>query len=209
MAPDLNRRLIESCVAAIRDNADHLTALDQAIGDGDHGINMLRGFKAVEENLESLSPLPLADMLQKAGLQLVMKVGGASGPLYGTLFMAMGKSVEGEPAGLQDVADCLRDGVAAVKRRGKSDVGEKTMLDVLVPVAEELHGAAARGASVAEALASVKETAERELNDTRGRQATKGRASFLGERSIGHLDPGAASSCLLIRTICDNVEASP
>jgi dihydroxyacetone kinase-like protein len=190
-------RLLDAAVATIRDHADALTALDQAIGDGDHGINMRRGFDAVAETRDQLAPLPLTEALQKAGMTLVMKVGGASGPLYGSLLMAMGKAAV--PQDAAGVAAMLGLGVEAVKKRGRSDVGQKTMLDVLVPVLEALQAGAADGALI-DRIRTV--TAD-SLAATEPMLATKGRASFLGERSIGHLDPGAKSSALLINAVCD------
>lgn len=199
MGPDLTGRLIEAAVATIRDHAEELTRLDQAIGDGDHGINMKRGFDAVAEAAE-IRTLPLGDALQKLGMTLVMKVGGASGPLYGSLFMAMGKAVAGNPTGHDQVAAMLAEGVAAVKKRGKSEAGEKTMLDVLVPVANAVRDGGA--GTIGEVLAQARAAADKGLESTRNIRATKGRASFLGERSIGHLDPGARSSQLLIHAVC-------
>ncbi len=195
MAADLVGRLIDAAVAAIGANAERLTALDQAIGDGDHGLNMRRGFDAIAAARAELIALPLGQALQKAGMALVMKVGGASGPLYGSLLMAMGKA---EP---QEVKAMLRAGVEAVKRRGKADVGQKTMLDVLVPTLRALEEAG--GVAPAELLERVRAAAEDALAATGPMQATAGRASYLGARSIGHLDPGAASSALLIGAACD------
>ncbi len=204
MAPEITGPIVQAAVAAIRDHAEELTALDQAIGDGDHGLNMKRGFDAVAEGLGGLAVLPLSEALQKVGLTLVMKVGGASGPLYGSLFMAMGKAVAGDPVQLDQVAAMLAEGVAAVKKRGKSDAGEKTMLDVLVPVSEALRQAA--GEPVAALVGHVRQAADAGLERTRNMQATKGRASFLRERSVGHLDPGARSSQLLVHAVCGVVE---
>jgi phosphoenolpyruvate---glycerone phosphotransferase subunit DhaL len=195
MSADLTGRLIDAVVAAIQANAERLTALDQAIGDGDHGVNMRRGFDAIAAAREELVALPLAQALQKAGMALVMKVGGASGPLYGSLLMAMGK------ADSQDIAAMLGAGVEAVKRRGKADVGQKTMLDVLVPTLRALEEMDDLAPS--ETLARVRAAAEAALAATGPMQATAGRASYLGARSIGHLDPGAASSALLIGAVCD------
>jgi len=184
-------KLIDASVAAVVDHADELTALDRAIGDGDHGLNMKRGFEAIGVQKEDLRDLGLWPAVQKSGMTLVMKVGGASGPLYGSLLMAMGKA-DGA------LADRLRAGVEAVKARGRSDVGAKTMIDVLEPVAKALEDGA--GPSV------IKATAEAAMNETRDMKATKGRASFLGERSIGHIDPGARSSQLLVEAVCDLLE---
>jgi phosphoenolpyruvate---glycerone phosphotransferase subunit DhaL len=197
MAADLSGRLIDAAVAAIGANAERLTALDQAIGDGDHGVNMRRGFEAIAAARDELAALPLGQALQKAGMALVMKVGGASGPLYGSLLMAMGK------ADSQEVTAMLRDGIEAVKRRGKSDVGQKTMLDVLVPALRALEAGSAEMLAPAELLDRVRAAADEALAATGPMQATAGRASYLGARSIGHLDPGAASSALLIGAACD------
>ena len=203
MAPELAARLLDAAVATIREHADELTALDQAIGDGDHGLNMRRGFDAVAGARDELAHLPLGQVLQKAGMALVMKVGGASGPLYGSLLMAMGKAALEAPDGPADLAAMLTDGVEAVKRRGRSDAGAKTMLDVLVPALEALRAGAKDGQGEAELIARVRTAADEGLAATRDMKATRGRASYLGERSIGHLDPGARSSALLIAAVCD------
>jgi len=188
--------LIDATTATMAAHADELTSLDQAIGDGDHGSNMARGFQAIAAQREALGELELGDALQKAGMILVTTVGGASGPLYGSLLMGIGKGLK---AG-KGTTEALAEGVESVRRRGKSDVGAKTMLDVLVPTLEALRG----GASPAELRGTA--TASREA--TRPMQASRGRASFLGERSIGHYDPGATSSCLLIHAVCDALETS-
>jgi dihydroxyacetone kinase-like protein len=201
MAPDLVERLLEAAVTTIREHAAELTALDQAIGDGDHGINMRRGFDAIAETRDQLAALPLDQALLEAGKTLVMKVGGASGPLYGSLLMAMGKA--GAPQDVAGIADAFGQGIEAVKKRGRSDVGEKTMLDVLVPTLHALRAGAADGAATGELSAKVRAVAADALAATAPMRATKGRASFLGERSIGHLDPGARSSALLIEAVCD------
>jgi len=199
MAAELSGRLIDAAVDAIRVSADRLTALDQAIGDGDHGVNMRRGFEAIAAARADLAALPLDQALQKAGMALVMKVGGASGPLYGSLLMAMGKAgAEGT-----DLAGRLAEGIAAVRKRGRSDVGQKTMLDVLVPALQALEAGTADGLASAALLERVRAAAEEGLAATGPMQATAGRASYLGARSVGHLDPGAASSALLIGAVCD------
>ena len=199
MAPDQLQRLIAATTATIAENAEELTALDQAIGDGDHGVNMKRGFDAIAAAAEEIGALPLAGALQKAGMTLVMTVGGASGPLYGSLLMGMGKAAG--QGGETDVAAMLAEGVEAVKKRGKSEAGEKTMLDVLVPVL-----AAVQAAGAEELTAAARAAADEGLAATKDMLATKGRASFLGERSVGHLDPGARSSALLVHSVCDVIE---
>ncbi len=194
MSGDRILAVIDAAAAAIAAQADELTRLDQAIGDGDHGSNMARGFQAIAAQREALAALEPGDALQKAGMILVTTVGGASGPLYGSLLMGIGKGLKaGQPP-----AEAFAEGVESVKKRGKSDVGAKTMLDVLVPVV----AAARRG----EPLAELRRVASESLEATKPMQATRGRASFLGERSIGHYDPGATSSCLLIHAVCDVLE---
>jgi phosphoenolpyruvate---glycerone phosphotransferase subunit DhaL len=195
----LQRKLIEAAASAMIAHADELTALDQAIGDGDHGLNMRRGAAAVQDQLDDLAAKPLPDALKSVGLTLVMKVGGASGPLYGTLFTTLGKTLPAAP-GRDDVVRAFGEAIAAVKKIGRSDVGQKTMLDVLSPVHEEL---ATGGAGLRDRLP---QRAAAAADATVPMKATKGRASFLGERSIGHMDPGARSSSLMIAAICTAME---
>ena len=198
MSEQLTRRLLTACAAIVTAHAEELTALDQPIGDGDHGLNMARGFGAVAAALDEIAVLPFGEALTKAGTTLVMKIGGASGPLYGSLLMGMGRAVSDVPRDRYTVAAMLLAGITAVKARGKSDSGAKTMLDVLIPVQEAL----AAGGGIAE----VRRVADAALAATKPMRATKGRAAFLGERSIGHLDPGARSSALLIHAVCDLLE---
>lgn len=197
---ELIRALVRQCVDAITKNTETLTALDQAIGDGDHGTNMNRGFKAIDAIADELAGLDFGPAVAKAGTTLVMKVGGASGPLYGSALMAMGKSSAAMPGDQAAVAALLQTGIDAVKSRGKSDVGAKTMLDVLTPV----QAAIANGATIAD----IRAAADDAVDATKPMLATKGRAAFLGERSIGHIDPGGQSSALLIHAVCDVLEAS-
>ena len=142
------------------------------------------------------------EMLKGAGTHLVMTIGGASGPLYGSLLLAMGKAAADPPADIAGIARIFAEGVEAVRKRGKSDAGEKTMLEVLLPVSRRLS-AAAPAESAADLAAALCAIADQGLESTRPMRATKGRASFLGERSIGHLDPGARSSQLLLHAVCD------
>jgi len=190
----MRRRLIEAVAHKVIAHADELTALDQAIGDGDHGINMKRGFEAVLADLNGHAAKPLPDALKAVGMALVMKVGGASGPLYGTLFMTLGKELPPEPS-VDDVVRAFGIAIDAVKARGKSDVGQKTMIDVLVPVRDAL----AAGEEPAAA-------ADRAAEATIPIRAVRGRASFLGERSIGHMDPGARSSALIVAAVVEALE---
>lgn len=195
MSSDLTLALIDATSSAIAANADELTALDQAIGDGDHGSNMARGFQAIAAQRDALAELELGEALLKAGMILVTTVGGASGPLYGSLLMGIGKGLK---AG-KDPTAAFAEGVESVKKRGKSDAGAKTMLDVLIPTLAVLHAQPGDlGAARATAITSVEAT--------KPMLATRGRASFLGERSIGHTDPGARSACLGILAVCDVLE---
>jgi phosphoenolpyruvate---glycerone phosphotransferase subunit DhaL len=197
----LNRRLIAAAAAAVIDHTDELSELDREIGDGDHGLNMKRGFEAVLADLDGLVGKPLPDLLKGLGTHLVMKVGGASGPLYGTLFLALGKALPAEPS-LDDATRSFALAITAVKARGKSEVGQKTMLDVLAPVQATL---AEGGGDLPQRL---KETARRAAEATAPMKAVRGRASFLGDRSIGHVDPGARSSALLITAVVEVLGAA-
>jgi dihydroxyacetone kinase-like protein len=193
--------LIRSVASRVIDHADELTELDAAIGDADHGINMKRGFEAILADLSAYSGKPLPDALKAVGTTLVMTVGGASGPLYGTLFLALGKALPANPSAA-DVGPALVAAGEAVKARGKSETGSKTMLDVLVPVAAHIASGAAD-------LSTIRQLATRCAQDTVPMRARRGRASFLGERSIGHMDPGARSCELLIHAICDSLVGTP
>ena len=204
---DLKKRLIDAMAETLTSHAVELTDLDRAIGDGDHGLNMKRGFEAVMADRDNLAARPLPDLLKTLGTHLVMTIGGASGPLYGTLFMALGKEMPAEPS-LADAARAFGAAVNAVKARGKSNTGEKTMLDVLQPVADALQAAVAASGGP-DLLAQLTAAADGGLEATRPLKATKGRASFLGERSIGHLDPGARSSQLLVHAVLDMFAAQP
>jgi dihydroxyacetone kinase-like protein len=206
MQPDVIRRLIEATSEVIVAHTEQLTALDQAIGDGDHGTNMARGFREIAAQKDALGALPLGQALQKAGMTLVLKVGGASGPLYGSLLMDMGKAVGSDELSLADAALMLEAGIAAVKRRGKAERGEKTMLDVLCPVAEALRSASENGDATRPVGTRLVAAAAHGLHRTSYMRAKKGRASFLGERSIGHLDPGACSSALLVGAVVGVLE---
>jgi phosphoenolpyruvate---glycerone phosphotransferase subunit DhaL len=192
-------KLILAVAKTIEINAEELTALDQAIGDGDHVTNLQRGIQALSAQSEALSQLDWQTTLQKMGMTIMSSVGGASGSLYGTLFLAMSKSLNNQPLTLATCADVFLKGVEAVKQRGKADKGEKTMLDVLIPVAEQLR----QDANAANIFEQIKQTAIAGAESTRAMLATKGRASFLGERSRGHIDAGAKSSQLMICAIVD------
>lgn len=194
LGEERKRSLVSAVARSVIEREDELTALDAAIGDGDHGANMKRGFEAVLQQLDELSMMNLPDLLKSVGTKLVGKVGGASGPLYGTLFLALGKELPDTPSRAAAAAG-FGVAIAAVKARGKSDVGQKTMLDVLEPAFK----AFAAGGDAA----CVREAALLAADETIRMRATRGRASFLGERSVGHMDPGARSASLMIGAICD------
>jgi len=195
--------LISRIADCIETNKDLLTELDSNIGDADHGINMSRGFQAIMGISTELSQLKFGEVLKKAGMTMLTKVGGASGPLYGSLLLGMSKCAAEEEIDLKELAKMLHAGIEDVKKRGKSDIGEKTMLDVLAPVSSQLDKEVKNFQSKEQLLENIVKQAEKGLELTRQMEATKGRASFLGKRSIGHLDPGAMSSCLLIKSICE------
>jgi len=202
LEPETLKLLVRAAAEQVIASAAELTALDQAIGDGDHGANMKRGCEAVLGKLEVIGAQPADEALKTIGKTLVMTVGGASGPLYGSFFLAAGEALSDKKLP-EDLADVFGSGVNAVSARGRSHVGEKTMLDVLVPVLETLKADAGRADLIDRVRASATEAVAR----TVPMQATKGRASFLGARSVGHVDPGARSSCVLVQAVCSTLEA--
>jgi phosphoenolpyruvate---glycerone phosphotransferase subunit DhaL len=182
-------KLVRALAESMIGHADELTSLDQAIGDGDHGLNMKRGFEAVLATLPGVADKSLPEMLKAIGMTLVMKVGGASGPLVGTFFMELGKSLPEQPV-RADLVAATDKAINAVKARGRSEAGQKTLLDVLVPAQIVFAGGGDAKAIAAEAAQAADRTTPM--------LAIRGRASFLGERSIGHMDPGSRSASLLI-----------
>ncbi|EAA0397371.1 dihydroxyacetone kinase ADP-binding subunit DhaL1 [Listeria monocytogenes] len=174
----------------VQENKQLLSDLDQAIGDGDHGINMARGLGELKKAFTEKDPADLKDVFKTAGMTMVSKVGGASGPLYGTAFLNMSKAVDSETIDAEGLTKVLEAGLEGIEKRGKSHAGEKTMIDVWEPVVNALHQ---------EDLTD--DVVEAALQKTKDLKATKGRASYLGERSIGHLDPGAYSSALLFHAM--------
>jgi dihydroxyacetone kinase-like protein len=205
LQPETFKSLVRAAAERVIASAPELTALDQAIGDGDHGANMKRGFEAVLGKLDAIGAQPLDEALKALGKTLVMTVGGAAGPLYGSFFMAAGDALSRSKRLPEDLAEVFGSGVNAVSARGRSQPGEKTMLDVLFPVLEVLKAEAGRPDLIERVRAAASEATAR----TVPMQATKGRASFLGARSIGHVDPGARSSCLLLHAVCNTLEARP
>ncbi|MFP3989768.1 dihydroxyacetone kinase subunit DhaL [Streptomyces sp. E11-3] len=191
---DFFRRWMTAAAAAVDREADRLTELDSAIGDADHGSNMKRGFTAVTQVIEAEPPQTPGAVLTLAGRQLISKVGGASGPLYGTLLRSTGKALgDATEVSEPQLAEALRTGVAAVGKLGGAVAGDKTMLDALIPASEALD----------ESFDAARAAAEKGALATTPMQARKGRASYLGERSIGHQDPGATSSALLIAALAE------
>lgn len=183
---------------------EFLTELDNVIGDGDHGINMARGFEEVEKKLPDMADKDIGAALKMVGMTLVSKVGGASGPLYGTAFMKAGAALEGKKEmDLQDFLQALQAAVDGVMMRGKSTTGEKTMLDAMEPARKAIQTMSDEGKSAAEAMAAGVKAAEEGVEYTKGIIATKGRASYLGERSIGHQDPGATSFTMMLAVMAE------
>jgi dihydroxyacetone kinase-like protein len=194
----------EAINTAILAHESEIESLDREIGDGDHFINMKRGATVVVGMREELAPLAPDAVLQKIGMKLLSTIGGASGPLIASFFMAMAKSAKESGAeALPDLAAAFAAGVEAIKSRGKADLGEKTMLDVLIPVSRAFTRLAGEGADREQLLGELKRVAEEGMRSTRDMIATKGRAAFLGERAIGHIDPGAKTSQVIIATVCD------
>ena len=199
-------RWVRSFADEIAENKDFLTELDSAIGDADHGINMNRGMTAVVGKLDGLADADIAATMKTIGMTLVSTVGGAGGPLYGTLFLQFGTSTTGkERLELADWAAMIAAGVEGVKARGKAELGDKTMVDALAPAKDALAEAVGEGAIFPAALAAAAVAAEEGMKATIPLVARKGRASYLGERSAGHQDPGATSSWMLMRTAAETL----
>jgi phosphoenolpyruvate---glycerone phosphotransferase subunit DhaL len=192
-------KLIEAVSDAIAKNADEITALDQAIGDGDHVTNLQRGLAALVTQKAEIGQLDNWSVAwQKIGMTVMTSVGGASGSLFGTLFVSMSKATIGKDSNIHVFSSAFTQAVDAVKHRGKSDVGEKTMLDVLVPVAKYLQDATEATVPLTMLLQQIQQVAIVGMESTRDMLATRGRASFIGERTKGHIDAGAMSSCVMI-----------
>jgi phosphoenolpyruvate---glycerone phosphotransferase subunit DhaL len=190
------KALVIAAHDVITNHVDELTALDAAIGDGDHGVNMKRGFDAVLADVDVLAAMPLNDALGAAGLRLVMSIGGASGPLFATFLMEFGRALS-----KTDLSDAFALAVRAVAKRGQALEGEKTLLDVLIPISKAL--------ALKRSLNDVARIAREAAGATIPIQATKGRASYLGARSIGHMDPGARSVSLITDAVANVIGANP
>jgi dihydroxyacetone kinase-like protein len=190
----------------LQENKEFLTELDAAIGDADHGINMDRGFKKVMSQLPTVVDKDIGSILKTSGMALISSVGGAGGPLYGTLFMRAGMAVDAKlELTDEDIAALLQAAVDGVVQRGKARLGDKTMVDALTPAAVAFQQAVEDKADTVPALQRAVEAAEQGMKDTIPMLAKKGRASYLGERSIGHQDPGATSSYLILKALLDSV----
>ncbi|MFI5711147.1 dihydroxyacetone kinase subunit DhaL [Kribbella sp. NPDC051620] len=191
---------MRDAAGVFHENAAYLTELDSAIGDADHGSNMDRGFAAVVAVLDESSFSSVDELMKKAGMTLVSKVGGASGPLYGTFFLRFGAALAGAEITVASVGEALKAGVGGILARGKAELGDKTMYDAWAPALEAYDSAVAGGADLGGALAAAAEAAAKGRDATTPLVARKGRASYLGERSAGHQDPGATSTTLLLES---------
>ena len=192
------KKIIEGATKTLVDHVEELTTLDAAIGDGDHGLNMKRGAQAIQAKLGELQAMTLNDALKTMGMTCMSTVGGSSGPVFGTLLVTLGKELPPQPQAA-DLARALAAGIAALSRLGKVEVGQKTLLDVLDPVQKVL---AAGGGDM---VARVRQCAHDSAAATAHMDAIKGRASFLGDRALGHVDPGSRSMALIIDAVCDTL----
>lgn len=192
---------IEALTQVYAENKQYLTQLDSAIGDADHGINMDRGFTTAKAKLAETNPQTISDILKTVAMALISKVGGAAGPLYGTFFLKLsGTCANKEELSVADVVAMFEAGLEGIQQRGKAELNDKTMVDVWIPAVAAMKQVQANGADLTEVLQQGVATAETAMKNTIPLQARKGRASYLGERSIGHQDPGATSSYLLLKT---------
>lgn len=189
----------------IIENKELLNSLDAAIGDGDHGTNMTRGSQAILDKLDTLIDLPPADLFNQMAMTLISTVGGASGPLYGTALMKIGMTLKGKEVDTETLIKAFQEAVEGIKMRGKSDYGCKTMLDVLIPAKDEF-ALIYKGDNLNKTFNSLAEIGKAGVEYTIGIVATKGRASYLGERSIGTADPGATSSSIILDSIANSLE---
>lgn len=198
--------VIHKIAEKIEAEKDFLTELDNVIGDGDHGINLARGFGEVEKKLDALADKEPAEVLKSVGMTLVSTVGGASGPLYGTGFMKMGMVLKGKTdITVPDFLEAFQAAVEGIQMRGKSTQGEKTMLDAMIPAKQAMEAQWNESQDVRKAFADGVKAAEEGVAYTKTIAATKGRASYLGERSIGHQDPGATSFTMMLKIAGDEV----
>ncbi len=198
--------IVGSIGEKIKEQKEYLTELDQPIGDSDHGINLARGFQAVEDKLPTLEGKDIGTILKTVGMTLVSTVGGASGPLYGTAFMKAGVAADGkEEIGIADFVALLDAAIEGVKMRGKAQLGEATMIDAMAPSLQAMQEAVAAGKTAKETLQAGVAAAWAGVESTKALVATKGRASYVGERGIGHQDPGATSYSFMLEVIADSI----
>jgi dihydroxyacetone kinase-like protein len=198
---------LEKMADVLAENKKYLTKLDSAIGDADHGINMDRGFRKVMEKLPTFADKDIGNILKTTGMTLISSVGGASGPLYGTFFMRSGMAMASkEELSGEDLLELLEAGVNGIVQRGRAQPGDKTMFDAWAPAIDALEAGLESGDDIHTALEKSVAAAEQGMKDTIPMQAKKGRASYLGERSIGHQDPGATSSYLMLKALLDTIE---
>lgn len=197
---------LQSVAIVLEENKEYLTELDAAIGDADHGINMNRGFQKVITQLPTVADKDIGSILKTVSMTLISSVGGASGPLYGTLFLKASSAVAGKSKLTdEDMVALLQAGVDGVVQRGKANLGDKTMLDALSPAADAFQQAIANGTTTVEALQQAVSAAKQGMKDTIPLVAKKGRASYLGDRSVNHPDPGATSTYLILKTLLETV----
>lgn len=194
---------LNSIKTTLNNHADEVAELDQAIGDGDHLINLQRGLDALIKDADALDNLDLAAALSKVGMTLMSTMGGASGSLFGSMFVTMGKTAKDKSVDMTNMAAIFNAGVDSVKARGKADIGEKTMLDTLIPAMCSLNESVKKQASLNDTLTAMNQAAENGMLSTKEMLATKGRASFLGERARGHIDAGARTSQLILTAISE------
>ncbi len=199
---------IKAIISTIDANAEEVAELDRAIGDGDHVVNLQRGLAALDKLGNELDSADWSTALMKIGMTLMSTMGGASGSLFGTLFVSMAKAAKGHKVNTESLSLAFSQGVESVKQRGKADIGEKTMLDTLIPVATCLQEGAKQNLKLTQLLTNIKTQAITGMESTKDMLATKGRASFLGERAVGHIDAGARTSQLMICTIADVITTS-
>ena len=201
---------LERFAGIVAEQKQYLTGLDAAIGDGDHGINMDRGFQTVLVKIAPVRDKDAGTLLKTTGMALVGSVGGAGGPLYGTFFLRAGAALDGKSEiSDRDLVGALEAGLKGVVERGKANPNDKTMVDALTPAVARAKESLDGGASLNEALAAAADAAEEGMKATIPLKALKGRASYLGDRSIGHQDPGATSSYLMLRALSDSLAAIP
>jgi dihydroxyacetone kinase-like protein len=198
---------LEKVYAVLQENKEYLTKLDAAIGDADHGTNMSRGFTKVMEKLPAVADKDIGSILKTVGMTLISSVGGASGPLYGTFFTRSGMTMAArEELNDEELVNLLQSGVDGIVQRGRAQPGDKTMIDAWLPALDRLKASLAEGKDTVTAMREAVEAARQGMEATVPLQARKGRASYLGERSIGHQDPGATSTYLILKALWETLE---